>query len=98
MSLLVPRGGVPQIRRETVTTTGRKYEFTTQSQWLRITNEGANPLEIYFSQEDFDADENFCSLPATTGLFEGPYETKAVWLKSDTGDTTACIVPALRLN
>lgn len=103
MSLLQIRGGPPQVRRETVTTTGSIYKFEAMFTWVHISNDGANPLRVYFRQEDFDAGINYVLLAARgtadePSVFAGPLEQCQVYLRTTGGNSDASITAALRLN
>ena len=85
MSVQTVRGGVMRIRRETVDSTGRQYNFPFTTNWVQVRNEGdTNAVRIFATQEDFDADANFIQVDADM-MWEGPQETKGVLLKSPSG-------------
>ena len=89
-----------------ITTTGESRRPPGVVKFLQVSNEGANELRLYFTEADYDADENYVSLAATTGYFDGPVELGGsipgpngrdqLWLRSVTGDTTAVVVWYLR--
>lgn len=94
------RGYVPRIRRFVIDTGGREVRPLSRTSRLRISNEGANIVRLYFTQEDFDADDEFIELAATTGFFEGDVEvggatngeTPLYFLRSLVGDSDPVVV------
>jgi len=73
-------------------TTGRKVDFRPAgtSAWLLIRNAGTTPLRVFFSQEDFDAGDNYLTLGVTDEVerrFEGPYRHNAIWFKAAAAST-----------
>ena len=82
MSVLTVRGGVPVVRRETITTTGQKLTLPFYTLFLVARNKGANVCRLYFTEDDFDANENFVELDVAAaatphGEWAGPVETVA---------------------
>ena len=98
MTLIATRSGIPKLFFETIQTTGRDLGLTSQTNFLKIRNTGANVLRFYVSQEDFDADANFISIAGSGGLEEGPYEMGRVWLRAVSSSTTVEIIAFLRRN
>lgn len=100
--LVTTRGGVPNCDNVTVDGTGGAYAFkitdqtgkreSVPSRFVQISNEGANPLLLYFTLADFTAGTHKITLAATTGYFEGPVEAKSIWWKGSGGSTDATIV------
>ena len=90
------RGGVPMVRRLTVTTTFGAYPLPVTTKYLQIFNQGANIVRVYFTAADYVADANYLELAATTGVFEGPVELRAtaseLHLRSATGTATPVVV------
>ena len=81
MSVLTIRGGVPQVVRDTFTTTGRPVKFAFLLNYLIVRNrDAAEAARLYFTQKDFDDDANFVELPIASainpyGEWQGPVET-----------------------
>lgn len=89
------RGGPPWARSLTATTAGvvsgngvassaqaagSPFEFPAPTSWLRIAAT-TNPLRVYFTQGDFDAD-TMEYLPVAAGaVVELPAELSKVWLR-----------------
>jgi hypothetical protein len=76
------RGGIPRIRNLTVATDGtgaRPFTFEALSMHLCIRT-ATNPVRVYFSQADFDADENFWEI-STSELLDKPIEERCVWMR-----------------
>ena len=102
MSVMTVRGGVPRIQRVTVNSTGRRftpngghtdpsvgrYNFTTE--YIQIRNVGANPVNVFFLEEDFSNDVNYIAI-AASGSWEGPAELNAYWMKSASGTTVEVV-------
>jgi hypothetical protein len=96
MSVLTARGGVPYVVRDTVTTAGRKYRLPFYINYLKVRTDGGNRVKIFFTEEDYTADENFVAVPVAgpsypNGEWDGPVETCAgdhsdIWLRGDGGD------------
>lgn len=60
---------------------GRKGPITCK--WMRIQNQeltAVRILQVYFSQDHFDDDVHFVAIPAL-GYWEGPVESREVWIK-----------------
>ena len=73
------KGHPASIRRHTITTTFGEVEVHPPgaTAFVQIINEElANPVRIYFNEDDFTADENFFTLGTTTAdnSWEGPLE------------------------
>lgn len=81
------RGGVPDVFRATIDTTGRDHGIASFTHFLQISNEGANDLRVYFTQEDFANDDKYIELDAVIGFYEGPAEVGRVWFKAVGGNT-----------
>lgn len=102
MSVLTTRGGVPRIQRAVIDATGRRYtpggahddpavgRYSFITQHLQIYNTTANPVNLFFLESDFAANDNFITIGAN-GLWEGPVELDAFWLKSAAGTTVAIV-------
>lgn len=96
------RGGVPVVRRVTADTTGRKVRLPFYLLHLKVRNAGAVPARLYFTEQDYTADENYVVVPivaASTpyGEWEGPVETHEgdranLYVKGDGGSTDLEIV------
>jgi len=80
------------IRMRDVTGFGARGPFVTK--WVQISNEGSNVLRVYFTLVDFNANDTdgFIDLPATTGFYEGPAETTAIWLRGVGGSTDVVLI------
>lgn len=101
------RGGLPKCARLTVTTTGEGRRPPGVTQYVQVSNEGANVLRIYFQADDFTADANYIELVATTGYWEGPAEIGAplpgsisgrdqIWFRTSGGDSDISVIWYLR--
>ena len=90
------RGGVPIVRRLSVTTTFGHYPLPVTTKYLQIFNQGANAVRVYFTLADYTADANYLELVASTGTFEGPVELRAnaseLYFRAQTGTTTPVVV------
>lgn len=86
------RGGKPTIQRVTADNAAAR-EFTARvvTKVLDVRVTGANPVRVYFSQEDADADANYLVVGAGTQE-RFPAETLSVWLKSDTAPSAVTLV------
>jgi hypothetical protein len=51
---------------------------------MRIKNTGANPLQLFWTEEDYTASANYVTL-ATGELFSEPVEVGDFWVKSPVG-------------
>lgn len=101
MSVLQTRSGFPRVFKADITTSGIVYHPKMQISYLQV-YAVTNPLKVYFTEEDFDNDENYVSVPvaaaATPWGWEGPVElgydgaTPALWLKGDGGTSSVTIV------
>ena len=83
------QGGIPRIRNLVISTAGvnaQPHKFNGASTHLRIVPR-INPLRIYFSQDDFDADENFI-LIAVDEVFSEPVEERCIFARGVGGDAT----------
>lgn len=90
------RGGVPIVRRLSVTTTFGVYPLPVTTKYLQIFNQGANAVRVYFTAADYTADDNYLTLVATNGVFEGPVELRAnaseLYFRAQGGTTTPVVV------
>ena len=81
MSVLTARGGVPHVVRDTIDTTGRRVQLPFYTLFLIARNKDTtNACKLYFTQDDFDNDENYVELPIAAaatphGEWAGPVET-----------------------
>lgn len=96
MSVLETRGGVPHVWRASVTTTGQKHILPSVCKALVI-RAATNPCRLFFTQADFDANENYVVVPIAAaatphGEWTGPVEANAVWLKGDGGTSSVELV------
>ncbi len=89
MSLMQGRGGIPHVFRLDVPTVGRKHmlPFICNYLMLRVEYGTQNHCRMYFTQADFDNDENFVLVVPptgnqTSGEWHGPVEANAVWFKA----------------
>lgn len=107
MSLAQLRGGIPYVFRGVVggtvgppLTGGRKVRLPFYIWFLKVRAAG-NDCKLYFTEADFDADQNYVLVPKVDannpyGMWEGPVETVAgghsdLWLRGD-GDSTVELV------
>lgn len=91
------RGGRPRTQRVSVTAVGAPLALPFPAKFLQISNEGAAPLRIYWTGEDFTADTNYIELALTTGFFEGPAEIATIWLRGAGGVSNPVIVVSYEL-
>lgn len=87
MSVLQTRGGIPDVFRDTIDTTGREHNLPFNVSGIIARNKGANIVRLYFTEADFDADENFVELPVATaiqpyGEWAAPVEADKIWLRA----------------
>jgi len=92
MSIVQIRGGIPDVFRESIDTTGRIHSFGFWINYLTI-RVLTFPCRMYFTEADFDANENFVALPVAAaenphGEWHGPVEANQVWLRG-VGGTAA---------
>lgn len=103
MSLMTHRGGIPYAFRGTITTAaGRKITFPSVANYVQVTS-STQIMKLYFNETDWTNDENYISVPVAAaetpyGRWEGPVEAGAIWLESDTGDSTVEVIAFLRRN
>lgn len=92
MSVLQARGGIPRVFRATIGTSGQKHSFPFQTFYIVARNVGSsNALRIFFTEDDFDNDANYVTLPVPAtenpnGEWQGPVEAKEIWVKGVGGD------------
>jgi hypothetical protein len=82
MSLVQTRGGWPHVFRAEIPTTGRLHDPKKWTSYLQV-YAATNDVHLYFSQEDFDNDENYIVVEADES-WEGPAEVRGVWFKAQT--------------
>lgn len=87
MSLVQIRGGVPRVMRDdAVLATGRKFNFPFYSAYLIVRLADSTGVKVFFTEDDFDNDENYITLPPAAGStrdeWAGPAELDAIWVKS----------------
>ena len=97
MSLAQIRGGIPLVFRDSIDTTGRKHDPKKFVNYIVARNKGANVVNLFFTEDDFDADANFVELPvaaatAPYGEWSGPVEAEAIWLKAVGGASAVEVV------
>lgn len=68
------------MRRATFTTAGRRFEVPFATKYLIVRNKDATHAgKMYFTEADFDGDENYVDLPIVAanviGEWRGPVET-----------------------
>lgn len=94
MSLMEIRGGIPDIFRATITSTGRYHKFKGTSKYLKVVTDETG-VKLYFSEEDWTNDENYIG---PHNEWEGPVEASEVWLRGDGADSEVELVAFLRRN
>ena len=87
MSVLQTRGGIPDVFRDTINTTGREHKLPFSCSGIVARNKGANIVRLYFSLADYTADVNYVELPvaaatAPHGEWTGPVEANQIWLRA----------------
>lgn len=96
MSVLQVRGGFPHVLNATVSNTaGRVHRPKKQTNWVQVKTT-THPVKIYFTETDFDADQNFITVPVAAfqdiTIWEGPVELgedkqgPVIWFRGDGGD------------
>ena len=67
---------------------------------IQIPNTGASVVKIYLTEADFDADQSFLDLSATTGFYDGDMKVAGVfWARSvDVGGTDITFVVYRHVN
>jgi hypothetical protein len=97
VSVLTVRGGFPVVWQEQVGTAGREHLARVQTCYLQVYT-ATNPVRVYFSEADFNADENYVAVPVAAAEhpwgWEGPVELhphRKVWFRGVGGnaDVTA---------
>ena len=86
------RGGIPRVFRVTTDAVGGQHNFLAVTKYLQISNEGGDMLRVYFTEQDYTADQNYISLAAVTGFFDGPVEAQSIWFRADTTTTDLFMV------
>jgi len=108
MSVVMARGGIPTVRRLAVVTGvaplgGVKVKLPSDICYLKLHVVSTNGCKMYFTQKDFEADENYVlvEVPSPTygsGYWEGPVETiqgseySDIWLRGDSGTSNVELV------
>lgn len=97
MSVLQTRGGIPEVFRDSIDTTGREHRLPFSCFWIVARNKGANVVRLYFSQASFTADANYVELPvaaatAPHGEWSAPVEAKEIWLRGVGGASDVEVV------
>ena len=107
MSVLTVRGGIPYVFRGDVTTGiaplgGRKLRLPFYINFVQIRIESGNPVRLYFTEADYQNDENYVLVTVAsptygTGSWEGPVETCAgdhsdLWLRGQGGTAEVQLV------
>ena len=85
-------GGFPSVFAETITTAGREHRWPFWTKYMVARNLGANVVQMYFTEKDFTAGQNYITLPVASailphGEWRGPVENRTVWLKSLVGSS-----------
>lgn len=102
MSVLQIRGGFPHVFREDITTTGQPHRPKKQINYLQVYTL-TNPVKVYFTQDDFDNDQNYVlvPVPALEDMpgWEGPVELAdyqnggpTIWFKGSGGTASITAV------
>ena len=96
MTVLESRGGVPNVFRASIDTTGRAHRFPFMSKYLQI-RVATNPCKMYFTEADFNNDVNYVTVPVPAaetphGEWAGPVEAQGVWLKGSGGTSAVELV------
>lgn len=84
------RGGFPLVRDISVDVSGnlngstiQKYEMPVTTTWLEITPTD-DGVYVYFSQDDFDQDNNPLAIPAGSPR-AAPMEVRQLWFRAFSG-------------
>ncbi len=96
MGLAQVRGGIPHVFRADIDITGRKHTLPFYTNYLKIRASGS-PCRVYFTQANFDADEDYVYAPMPSasqpyGEWDGPVEADDIWLKGEGGTSTVELV------
>jgi hypothetical protein len=87
--------GTPIVSRISVSVSFGEFQFSGPTQFLQVSNEGANAIRIYFTAQDFTLDQNYITLAPTVGYFEGPValgeNASSLFLRA-VGGTSASVV------
>jgi len=99
MSLMTMRGGIPRVWRGAIDSTGRKRQFSFYCNYLQVRLPGSpsnEPCKMYFTEDDFDNDENYVTIQLSSsdtpyGEFQGPVEISEAWFRCATSGGTSNI-------
>ena len=103
MSVMTVRGGIPFVLRDAaVSTSGRIINIPFLIHSLIVRNKGSNICRLFFTERDFNADENYVEVPVASttypyGEWSGPVETafgeyENLWVKSAAGTSSIELV------
>lgn len=88
-------------QKVSVDATGRKVNFDPPgtTAWLRVSLTAASAVDgrIFFSQQDFDDDDNYLQITPEIAtrpgaIYDGPYENTCIWLKGVAGTADFALV------
>lgn len=82
----------PQVTIATVTDTGGAVALGDQVDHLQISNDQAIAVRLYFNLADFNANQNYISIAATSGYYEGPDAVSPIYLKLASSGSQAVTV------
>lgn len=103
--ILEIRGGEPSVTRiAALTTAGQKvsarvkkpanidggYKFLTK--YVQVFNTGGNGVRIFFNEADYTANADYVLIASGDPPFEGPAETRGIWVRSDAATTDVHVV------
>lgn len=98
MSIAQVRGGIPRVFRVSIPTAGRMHAPPFYTSYIVARNRGANVIRMYFTEADFDANENYVELLAAAAatpnsdVWEGPCELEKIWFRAITAASTIELV------
>jgi len=90
------RGGVPDVQKRTIDSTGEKVVLPFMANYLQIFT-ATEAVKVYFEELDFTRGENFLLVPVGAAThpwgWEGPAEIGEFWLQSNSAtDATVTVV------
>jgi len=99
--MLFGQGGIPAVRHLTAATDGslngadpsapKGYTLPGATVWIAVQTDVA--VKLYFSQADFDADQNSLTV---TDVFDGPYSVRALWFRGVSALATVQLAMSLK--
>lgn len=88
-AVMQQRGGIPRTRNITVGTSGQFVQFVQLSMWVHLKT-ATNPVRLFNSQADFDADANYYEV-GTSEVYSVPLEDRGLWMKGVGGNAAVTL-------